>query len=59
MTHIDFENTTPYFINGDIFWYIDVYFNKYLRTQQAFNLPELQDYLCCVVKIKLKLLMYL
>ncbi len=52
MIKLDFENTTPYFINGEIIWYIDVYFNKYIRTKQAFNLPELQYYLCCIVKNK-------
>ncbi len=50
MTLIDFEKIKPYFTNGEINWYLDPYFNKYIRAEQGFNLPKLENYFCFIVK---------
>lgn len=50
MKRIDFENTEPDFDNGQTKWYLDKYFNYYIRTIQAENLPSLKNIMCFVVK---------
>ena len=50
MKRIDFENTKPDFDNGKTKWYLDKYFNKYIKNEQADNLPKLENLLCFVVK---------
>ncbi|MCK9417137.1 hypothetical protein M0Q97_10825 [Candidatus Dojkabacteria bacterium] len=52
MIKIDFENTTPDFINGEFKWYVDKHFQKYIETEQANNLPKLKGFGCFVVKSK-------
>lgn len=50
MKTIDFENTTPDFINGNFKWFADKHFNKYIQREQADNLPALANLMCFVVK---------
>jgi hypothetical protein len=50
MKKIDFDKVTPYFVNGNIKWYIDAHFTDYLHDTQANNLPKLQKLGCFVVK---------
>ena len=50
MKKIDFDNTKPYFIDGDFKWYIDREFQDYIENKQAFNLPKLEGIGCFVVK---------
>ncbi len=50
MQKIDFKNTKPDFENGDLKWYIDKYFQKYIENEQAENLPKLIGFGCFVVK---------
>lgn len=50
MKILDFDNTKPDFVNGDFKWYIDKYFQKYITTEQAENLPKLENLMCFVVK---------
>lgn len=49
MKLIDFDNTVPNFEDGEFKWYIDNYFLKYLITEQAENLPRLDNLMCFVV----------
>ena len=50
MKRIDFENTKPDFDNGQTKWYLDKYFNNYIKNVQAENLPSLKNIMCFVVK---------
>lgn len=50
MKIIDFENTKPDFDNGQTKWYLDKYFNNYIKNIQAENLPSLKNVMCFVVK---------
>ena len=50
MKKIDFDKTTPDFINGDFKWYIDKYFTEYIESEQAVNLPKLSGLGCFIVK---------
>ena len=49
MRRIDFNTTKPNFINGEFKWYIDPYFQKYIESEQAENLPSLKGLGCFVV----------
>ena len=49
MKLIDFNTTKPDFINGEFKWYIDPYFQKYIESEQADNLPKLKGFGCFVV----------
>lgn len=50
MEKIDFENETPYFVNGNSKWYMLPKLNKYITTEQADNLPKLDNLYVFVVK---------
>lgn len=52
MKEINFEETKPYFENGDFKWYVDKHFQNYIENKQADNLPELDGLGCFVVKGK-------
>lgn len=50
MKFIDFNNTKPNFINGNFKWYVDENIQKYIESQQANNLPKLENLYCFIVK---------
>lgn len=50
MNKIDYSKEKPMFDNGHCKWYINKYFQNYLNTQQADNLPKLKGFGCFVVK---------
>lgn len=52
MIKIDFDNVKPNFENEDFKWYIDKYFQNYIESKQANNLPNLKGFGCFVVKGK-------
>lgn len=39
----------PFFINENTKWYHDEYFNEYISSKQASNLPALKNIFCCIV----------
>lgn len=50
MDKIDFNKAKPYFDNGQVKWYVDRYFQRYLENEQAENLPKLTGLGCFVAK---------
>ena len=50
MNKINFQTAQPDFDNGTCKWYIEPYFNKYIKNQQDFNLPALTGLFCFAVK---------
>ena len=47
---LDFDNIKPDFENDGFKWYIDKHFQRYITTEQAENLPKLENLMCFVVK---------
>lgn len=45
----NFDNKKPDFDSGTHKWYLDSYFNDYIRTEQKDNLPKLKGLGCFVV----------
>ena len=52
MDKIDFEKEKPMFDNGHCKWYVSKKFQKYIKTEQAGNLPKLKGFGCFIVKGK-------
>lgn len=50
MRNIDYVNQKPYFIHGDLKWYIHPWLQNFLVTQNDVNLPALKDLCVFVVK---------
>lgn len=43
------SNLKPFWINGDFKWYLDEKNQKFLSSQNDFNLPPLNNLQCCIV----------
>jgi len=52
MKRIDFEKEPVFFDSGYAKWYSDKFFQRYLKNEQAENLPVLEGYGCFIVKGK-------
>lgn len=48
--NIDFNTLTPFFVNGEMKWYKNDYFNRYITNEQEFNLPKLENLYCFNVR---------
>mgnify|MGYP006914604982 CR=1 FL=1 len=46
---IDFSKEIPYFEHGEFKWYIDKFHTNYIRTENANNLPSLNNMACFIV----------
>lgn len=47
--HFDITNKSPKYIQGDHKWYECEYVDKYIQTEQAYNLPKLEKLMCFIV----------